>query len=437
MRGLEGGATEVVGDAIAALGTRLAGDLLRPGDPGYDEARTLWNAMIDRHPALVARCMSAADVAEVVKFARQHGVLLSIRGAGHNIAGNAVCEGGVTIDLSRLRGVTVDAATRRVSVEPGATLGDLDAATAKHGLAVPTGINSTTGVAGLTLGGGFGWLSRSLGLTVDRLRAAEVVLASGEIVTANESEHSELFWGLRGGGGNFGVVTRFDFEAAEVGPNLLSGLIVHPFAEASTVLDFYRRFSADASDELTVWSVLRQAPPLPFLPEPVHGQEVVVLALCWAGDPEAGERAVAPLVEFGAPHGSHVGVQPFTAWQQAFDPLLTPGARNYWKSHNFVELADGLLEVLIDAVGSLPTPATEVFLGQLGGAQARVAADATAYPHRDARYVMNVHTRWDAAADDARCIAWARKLFAAAEPFATGGVYTNFMPDDEADRVRG
>jgi len=437
IRGLDGGTVRIDSASVDQLEQAIAGPVLRPGDDGYEAARTLWNAMIDRKPALIVPCSSAAGVAAAVAFARDHAVLLSIRGAGHNIAGSALCDGGMTIDLSGMRAVAVDPSTRRVRVQPGATLGDLDAATAAHALAVPVGINSITGIAGLTLGGGFGWLSRKLGLTIDSLRSAQVVTADGSLVTASESEHPDLFWALRGGAGNFGVVTEFTFEAHPVGPELLSGLIVHPFEQAREVLDFYRRFAAEAPDELTVWAVLRKAPPLPFLPEAVHGKEVVILALAYAGDPAEGEKLLAPLSAYGKPHGTHVGVMPFATWQQAFDPLLTAGFRNYWKSHNFTELADGLLDTLIDAVRTLPTGHTEIFIGQLGGVPSTLPTDATAYPHRDARFVMNVHTRWEDADDDERCVAWARELFDATAPFATGGVYSNFMPEDEADRVGG
>ncbi len=237
---------------------------------------------------------------------------------------------------------------RRVTIEGGATLADLDAATQAHGLATPVGINSTTGIAGLTLGGGFGWLSRKYGMTVDNLESAEVVTAAGEVVRASATEHPDLFWALRGGGGNFGVVTRFEFRLHPVGPDVLSGLIVYPISEAKSVLQQYREFVAKAPDELSVWTVLRQAPPLPFLPEEVHGKGIIALALIYAGDPKQGEPLIAPLRKFGTPVGEHVGVQPYAAWQQAFDPLLTPGARNYWKSHNFSTLEDGLFDAVID-----------------------------------------------------------------------------------------
>jgi FAD/FMN-containing dehydrogenase len=335
-----------------------------------------------------------------------------------------------------MKEVEVDPAARRAVAQGGATLGDLDAATLAHGLATPVGINSTTGVAGLTLGGGFGWLSRKYGLTVDNLESAEVVTAKGEVVRASADEHPDLFWALRGGSGNFGVVTRFEYRLHPVGPELLTGLVVYPFAEARTVLQRYREFAAGAPDELTVWAVLRKAPPLPFLPAEVHGQEVVLLALCYAGNPEEGQRLIQPLRSFGTPVGEHVGVQPFVAWEQAFDPLLTPGARNYWKSHNFTSLEDGLFDVVLDYAGRLPSPQCEIFFAALGGATSRPAPDATAYPHRDTRFVMNVHGRWEDAADDERCIAWSRAYFADTTPFASGGAYVNFLTEDEGDRVR-
>ncbi|CAN5353722.1 hypothetical protein BH10PSE16_BH10PSE16_40970 [soil metagenome] len=301
---------------------------------------------------------------------------------------------------------------------------------------MPLGINSTTGVAGLTLGGGFGWLSRKYGMTIDSLESAEVVTAAGEVVRASATEQPELFWALRGGSGNFGVVTRFDFQLHPVGPNVLAGLIVYPFSEARAVLQQYREFMEKAPNDLSVWVVLRKAPPLPFLPEAVHGQEVVVLALLYAGEPAQGQSLVEPLHHFGTPAGTHVGVMPYVDWQKAFDPLLTPGARNYWKSHNFSELQDGLFDAVIEYVGKLPSPQCEIFFGAIGGATLLPAPDSAAYAHRDARFVMNVHGRWDDAADDERCIRWARAYFKASAPFASGGVYVNFLTADEGDRVK-
>jgi FAD/FMN-containing dehydrogenase len=420
---------------IAELKTGFGGELILPTDPGYDSARKIWNGMVDRRPALIARCATTTDVVRAVAFARDQPLPLAVRGGGHNIAGSAVCDDGVVVDLSMMRVAHVDTDARRAIVEGGALLSDLDAATQAHGLATPVGINSTTGIAGLTLGGGFGWLSRKYGMTVDNLESAEVVTASGEILRASAVEHPDLFWALRGGSGNFGVVTRFEFRLHPVGPELLSGLIVYSAAEARSVLRQYREFVAQSPDDLTAWAVLRQAPPLPFLPASVHGQPVVVLALLYAGDPAQGAALIEPLRRLGTPLGEHIGVQPYCAWQQAFDPLLTAGARNYWKSHNLSALADGLIDVVGAFLDRLPSPQCEIFIASLGGAASRPTPADTAYAHRDARFVMNVHARWADAADDARCIAWAREFFGAASPFATGGVYVNFLTADEGDRV--
>jgi len=415
--------------------THLRGDVLLPDAEGYDDSRQIWNAMIDRKPALIARCVSAEDVVESVKFARTHNLLVAIRGGGHNIAGNAVCDDGIMIDLSRMKNVQVDAKGHRATVEPGCTLGDFDVAAQAHGLATPLGINSTTGVAGLTLGGGFGWLSRKYGMTVDNLLSADVVTADGRQVHASQTENSDLFWGLRGGGGNFGVVTRFEFQLHPVGPDVLSGLIVFPFDQAKSVLTKFAHFTLAMPDELNVWMVTRKAPPLPFLAEQFHGKEMVALALCYAGSPSSGEALIEPLRKFGTPIGEHVGVQPYTAWQQAFDPLLTKGARNYWKSHNFAQLSDGAIDVIIEYAAKLPSPQCEIFIGTIGGQTGRVAPQAMAYANRDANYVMNVHGRWESASEDARGIEWARGFFAKAQPFASDGAYINFLTQDETDRI--
>jgi FAD/FMN-containing dehydrogenase len=433
---LSGGQVEIDAATLDAFGTSLDGSLIDRDDPGYEEARAVWNAMIEKRPALIARCASPADVKRSLDFASSHGLLFSVRGAGHNIAGSALCDGGLTIDLSEMRSVDVDLDSATARVEPGATLGDVDAATLPHGLAVPVGINSTTGIAGLTLGGGFGWLSRKYGLTIDSLRSAEVVTADGTAVTASESENPDLFWGLRGGGGNFGIVTSFEFDLREAGPELLCGLIVHPASDAKGALEAYRAFAAGASDDLTVWVVLRSAPPLPFLSEEVHGTDVVVFAFVCAGDPADGEREIAPLRAYGNPHGEHIGVMPFQEFQQAFDPLLTPGSRNYWKSHNFGGLEDGLVDRVLEYASRLPGPQSEIFIAQVGAATGRVPSDATAYPHRDAAFVLNVHTRWEDAGQDAECVAWAREFFDATAPYATGGTYLNFVSEaEDAARV--
>jgi FAD/FMN-containing dehydrogenase len=413
----------------------VKGAVLLPGKPGYDEARQVWNAMIDRRPALIVQCADADDVAPAIGFARENGLEISIRGAGHNIAGNAVCDNGLVVDFSPMRGVRVEADRRRAFVEPGATLRDFDAAAQMHGLATPVGINSTTGIAGLTLGGGFGWLTRQYGMTIDNLVSAEVVTADGNRLTADESRNPDLFWAIRGGGGNFGVVTRFEFKLHPVGPEILGGLIVFPFTQAKLVLARYREFTGSAPLEVNVWFILRKAPPLPFLPPEVHGREVAILAVFYSGQDGGGETLIRDLRSFGGPVGEHIGAQPYVQWQQAFDPLLTTGARNYWKSHNFTELSDGALDTTLEYASRLPSPHCEIFVGLIGGTANTVPPDATAYRHRDARFVMNVHGRWDNAEDDARCIGWAREFFRASSRYASPGAYVNFMTEEEGDRV--
>jgi len=422
-------------EAIETLQSQLRGEVILPDDPGYDEARTIWNAMIDKRPGAIARCSGVADVMQALQVAKDHDLLLSVRSGGHNIAGNAICDGGLTIDLSGMKSVHIDPHAQRAYVEPGATLGDLDHETQAFGLATSLGINSTTGVAGLTLGGGFGWLTRKYGLTVDNLMSVEIVTADGKRLWANKEQNADLFWAVCGGGGNFGIVTLFDFKLHPVGPEVLSGLVVYPFDQAKSLLNQYREYVKTIPDELSVWVVLRKAPPLPFLPEEVHGTEVVVFALMHAGDIEEGKRLVEPLRHFGEPVGEHVGINPFAAWQQAFDPLLTPGARNYWKSHNFAELNDDAVDTVIEYAGKLPSPQCEIFIALLGGEANRVAADATAYAHRDVNFVLNVHGRWDEANQDEACVAWSRDFFDAATPYAMGGVYVNFMTEEETDRI--
>jgi FAD/FMN-containing dehydrogenase len=391
--------------------------------------------MIDRRPALIVRCSGVADVRLGIELARERDVVVSVRGAGHHIAGRSVCDGGLVIDLSRMRGVRVDPAARTARVEPGATLGDVDHETQAFGLATPLGINSTTGVAGLTLGGGFGWLTRKLGMTADNLVAADVVTADGQLLHASERHEPDLLWGLRGGGGNLGVVTSFEFRLHPVGPQVLAGLVVHPFDAARAVMREWRDVMAGAPDDLSCFVVARKAPPLPFLPEEWHGREILVLATLWAGDPAAGEEGTRALRAIGAPIADVVGPTPFVAFQQALDPLLLPGARNYWKSHNLSSLPDAAIDTFLGQLDGLPSPQSEILMAHLGGAAGRVPASATAYPHRDANFVMNVHARWESRQDDEPCTAWARRIFDAMAPYSTGGTYVNFMPDDE-ERAR-
>lgn len=432
---LDTGTVSVDDDLIGTLDGSLRGGVFQPGTSGYEKARVIWNAMVDRKPALVIHAKGASDVQQAARFARKHDLLMSVRSGGHQIAGHAVVEGAVLLDLSGMTSVSVDPDAKTARVEPGALLGDVDRETQAHGLIVPLGINSTTGIAGLTLGGGFGWTTRKFGMTIDSLVAAEVVTAGGEIITCDETRHADLFWALKGGGGNFGVVTAFHFKLHALGPEVLAGLIVHPIADAPALLPKLTSITKAADDALTVWTVMRKAPPLPFLPEEWHGREVLIFAACYAGDMAEGEKAMAELRALGKPIVDMIGPHSFVDWQAAFDPLLAPGERNYWKSHDFSGLPKGAIDTLVAAIGNLPDPQSEVFIAHVGGAMARVPAGDTAYPERSAHFIMNVHTRWSTADKDGACIGWARKLFDDMKPFSTGSAYVNFMAEDEVDRV--
>ena len=432
---LEGTAGHLNAADLGAFAAGIRGEVLTPRDGAYDAARKIWNGMVDRRPAVIVRASNPQDVRHAVNFAREHRMLVSVRGGGHHIAGNSVAEGGLVIDQSGLRTVRVDPERRTARVAPGALLSDFDREAQAFGLATPLGINSTTGVAGLTLGGGFGWLSRKHGMTIDNLISADIVTADGRQRVVSADQEPDLFWAIRGGGGNFGVVTSFEFKLHRVGPEVYSGLVVYPADQARKVLRAWRDFTIDAPAELSVWAVLRKAPPLPFLPESIHGKDVVVFAVVYAGDLAAGERAAAPVLRFGNPVGTALGPTPYAGFQGAFDPLLQPGARNYWKSHNLGRLDDGLLDVAIAGAAGVPGPECEVFIAQLGGAMSEVAPAATAYAGRDASYVMNVHGRWQSPADDDRYREWTRRLYRDAAPFATGGGYVNFFTEDEGERV--
>ncbi|MCX6151792.1 MAG: FAD-binding oxidoreductase [Ignavibacteriales bacterium] len=420
---------------IEEFKSALRGQLIRPGDDSYNSTRKIWNAMIDKYPSLIVRSSGVSDIIHSVNFARNNNLIVAVRGGGHNIAGNAICDGGLVIDLSLMKSVRIDASSKTARVEAGATLGDFDHEAQLFGFATPLGINSTTGVAGLTLGGGFGWLSRKYGLSIDNLISVEVVTVSGKLIKASKSENSDLFWAIRGGGGNFGIVTSFEFQLHNVGPEVLAGLIIHPINAARDTLRFYRDFIKSTPDDFVCWFVLRKAPPLPFLAPEWHGKEILALAVCYSGKVEQGERIAKPLRSYGRPLADIIGPMQYKNWQTVLDPLLTPGMRNYWKSHDFLELSDGLIDTLIEYARKIPDPQTEIAMAQLGGKVSKIPIDATAYTHRDAQYIMNVHGRWEDSAKDEACIAWARGLYQAVTPYATGGVYVNFLTQEEQDRV--
>lgn len=432
---LEGKQTTIDQNLLNDLRSKVGGQVITPVDSEYDNARVIWNVMIDRRPAFIVQCTGTADVIQAVRFAKRNRLLISIRGAGHNIAGRALQDNVMLIDLSKMRTVQVDPDAKTVVVSPGATLGDLDHETQIYGLALPVGINSTTGVAGLTLGGGFGWLSRKFGMTVDHLISFELVTVEGERIHCDKNNHPDLFWAITGGGGNFGIVTSFKFNLLPVGPEVMSGPAIFKVEDAKEVLTNYREFCKNSSENLCVWAVIRNAPPFPFLDESYHGKPVLILASLYNGPMEEGKEALEKVKELGNPIGDGIAPHLFTDFQQAFDPLLTPGFRNYWKSHNFKEISDDLIDILVEYSTKLPSLPSEIIFAQMGGATNRIARDATAYPHRDIEFIMNVHTRWEEAEDDEACVAWARKLFEAAKPFSSGGIYVNFVSegDDSID----
>ncbi|AKU06753.1 FAD-binding oxidoreductase [Haloferax gibbonsii] len=423
---------------IRDLDARLRGDALGPEADGYEEARTVWNAMIDRYPAVVVRPADTNDVVAAVTFARQYGLAVAVQGGGHNIAGHGVCDGGLLIDCSSMTEIQVDVETNTARVEPGVTVGEFDRATQVHGLAAPAGIISETGLAGLTLGGGWGWLSRSYGLTIDSLRSVEVVTADGEVRHASEDEHEDLFWGIRGGGGNFGVVTDFEFRLHEVGPMVLAGVLVYPFEVAGDLLRFHREFTASAPDELCCYASVRTAPSASFVPADVRGERVVTAYLCYAGALEDGERAIRPLREFQEPTVDLVRPRQYTEFQGLFDDVYPPGYRNYWKSQFVSEagLSDGAIETLVDYANSVTSPYTSIVIEHLGGAISRLDSDASAYAHRDAGYSFNIFTRWTDASEDDEHVAWTREFFAAMAPHLSDGVSVNFLSREGNERVR-
>ncbi|MDZ8257639.1 FAD-binding oxidoreductase [Nostoc sp. ChiQUE01b] len=427
--------TTLLNELIEKLKTNVKGHVVLPDDPNYDEVRQIWNARIDRRPAVIVQCTQADDVARAIAFAQENKLEISIRGGGHNVAGTAVCDNGVMIDLSMMKNVRIDAEKRRAYVEAGATLGDFDSAAQVHGLATPSGNVSETGIAGLTLGGGFGWLSRKYGMTIDNLVSAGVVTADGNKIQASETENADLFWAIRGGGGNFGVVTEFEFKLHPVGPEILAGLIAFPFSQAKQILTQYRKFVESAPDELTVWVLFCKAPPLPFLPENVHGKEVVLLPVFYVGDIAEGEKQIEPLGRFGDAYGEQIGVHPYVEWQQAFNAMLSHGARYYWKSHNLTELRDEVLDTIVNFADKLPLPQCVISLILVDGAPSRVPANATAYYHRDVKFLLNTDGRWEDVAQDEIGIQWSRAFFQATAPYASAGSYVNFMTEEEGDRV--
>jgi FAD/FMN-containing dehydrogenase len=412
------------------------GPVIAPGDEGYDQARAVWNGAIDRRPAVIARCLGTSDVVAAVRHAREHGARVSIRGGGHSIAGLALVDGGLVIDLSLMRGVRTDPASRTVRAQGGALLGDVDIDAQIHGLAVPSGVVTHTGVGGLTLGGGIGWLMRKHGLSIDKLVSADVVTADGELLRASHDEHPDLFWGIRGGGGNFGVVTSFEFRAAPVGPMVLAGPIHWRMEDGSEVLRFYRDFIEDSPLDYGSIVTLRRAPAVPIMPTELHGRHVVAIENCWLGDPDAGERFLEPLRRFGSPLIDLVMRKSWIEHQSSFDPVVPHGWHYYWKSTELPPLEDDLIEVIVSNSLKITSPLSYSVMFQLGGAVAEVPEAATAYSHRGAAHNINIDAVWEAA-DPAgeEHMQWTRRFFEELAPFYSG-VYVNFLMDEGRDRVR-
>jgi hypothetical protein len=421
------GAEVVLGEAVVdALRTRLRGPLLRAGDAGYDAARTIWNALIDHRPALIARCAGVADVIASVQFAREHELLVSIRGGGHNIAGKAVCDGGLMLDLSRLKSIRVDPVAKTVRAEPGVLGGELDRETQAFGLATPVGTVSTTGIAGLTLGGGQSWLSSKYGFAIDNLLSVDIVTADGVLRTASATQHEDLFWGIRGAGHNFGVVTSFEYRLHPVGP-VLGGMVLHPFNRAAEVLRFYREFTASQPDELQTWAGILTGP---------DGNLVVALIPCYVGSLEAGERLLAPLRRFGSPVADTVAPIPYVTMQSLFDAALPPGRLDYWKTGLTDRLDDEVIAAAVEYARQVPSPLSVIIFAEFHGAYSRVGKTDTAYYHRDLQYDLIALSVWIDPAEMPRHTRWARELFAAWEPHLPRAVYVNDLGDEGEERAQ-
>jgi FAD/FMN-containing dehydrogenase len=418
-------------DTLAGLKMRLQGPVFVPGDVGYEESRAVWNGMIDRKPAAVARCLGIADVIACVRFARENELLLCLKGGGHNIAGLAAADGALMLDMSLMRGVWVDPESKVAHAQAGCLLGDVDRETQVHGLAAVLGFVSLTGIAGLTLGGGFGYLTRRWGWTSDNVVGMDVVTADARRVRASSDENADLFWGLRGGGGNFGVVTGIDYALYPVGPEVVGGLVAWPASEAPKVLELYRTLSETAPPELTLVALMRPAPPAPWLPKDVHGKPIVALLACHSGRPDEGEKAVAPIKSFGNPIGDVLVRRPYAQMQSLLDATQPKGRRYYWKSEYLPRIEPALCEKAIEHAARIRSPHSAVILFQIAGALNRLEEGHSPVGNRDARYVLNVAGAWEKMGDDRANIEWAREAWSDMRSFSTGGTYINFLTEDE------
>ena len=421
--------------AVDELRASLRGELVRPGDDGYDEHRKVWNGSIDRRPGLIARCAGVADVRQAVRFARGHGLVVAVRGGGHSFPGLSVCDDGMLIDLGLMKGVRVDPEAGKVRAQAGVLLGELDRETQTFGFAVPAGIVTHTGLAGLTLGGGIGWIMRKYGLTIDQLQSVDVITADGEFVKANEAENADLFWGVRGGGGNFGIVTDFEFRLNPLGPHVVAGPVFWPMEDAPEVLRFYRDWIAECPDELMTIVVQRRAPALPVVPPELVGKLVVAVVACYAGSIENGERVLRPLKKFGSPVLDLCLPKPYLAHQQMFDPSFRHGWWYYVRSCDVAELTDDVIDIVVEHGLRITSPVSSIALWQMGGAVARVDEDATAFNGRDAGFTFNINGNSQTADGFEAERQWARDYWSALAPHHTS-VYVNFLMEEGEDRVR-
>ncbi len=431
-----GSRTAVEDAAVNQLRLALLGKLLGAGDEGYEERRKIYNAMIDKRPALIAVCAGATDVIECVRFVRSHGLLVSIRGGGHNVAGDAICEGGFVVDLSGMKNIGIDPVARTVRVEAGLTWKEVNHELQAFGLGATGGVIGTTGVAGLTLGGGLGWLVRKHGLACDNLLSVDLVTADGTLLRASETENADLFWGLRGGGGNFGIATSFEFRVHPAGI-VLAGLLAHPIAQAREFLRSWRDFEATAPEEWTAGAVLLTAPPAPFVPRELHGAPVAAIAGVYAGPVKKGEDALRPLREFGPPALDMIQPMPYSAAQTMIDAMYPQGFHNYWKAQYLPAISDQLIDILVERFARVPSPMTSIVLEHNGdGAVNQVAQDATAFGYRDHSYILIIMSMWANPADSDRNISWTRELYDAVNPFTRYGVYVNYLGVEGEERVK-
>jgi FAD/FMN-containing dehydrogenase len=423
--------------ALEEFNGDLHGELLLPDAPTYDEARSIWNAMIDRRPALIARCRGVADVLTSLNFARAQSLALSIKGGGHNISGLAVCDGGLMLDMSLMRGVWVNPTARTAQAQAGCLLGDVDGETQVHGLAAVLGFVSKTGIAGLTLGGGFGYLTRRFGWTSDNVISIEVVTADGRVVRANDDEHSDLFWALRGGGGNFGVVTGFEYKLYPVGPEVMAGAIAWRAEHADGVMEMFRSLAVGAPPELVCVAALRIAPPAPWLPEEVHGEPIIALFVCHTGPVNEGEKLVAPIKSFGSPVGDIIQQRPYISQQSLLDATQPKGRRYYWKSEYLPNLEPEMLAKTIRYAKEIVSPHSAILLFPLDGALNELPEEHSPVGNRDAAWVLNIAASWENAGDDTTNIEWAREAWRDLRQYSTGGTYVNFLTEEEGDeRIR-